>query len=118
MRQLGGSIGINSLVVLISQRTQFHSDALTATQTPANPVSREFLDAVQHLLNESGVPAAIHQPGALHYLGNVIEAQATTFGFQDGFSCISIVFVCALIPVWILKRAGQVKNVQEDPSRI
>ncbi len=118
MRQLGGSIGINSLVVLISQRTQFHSDALTATQTPANPVSREFLDAVEHLLDESGVPAAIHQPGALHYLGSVIEAQATTLGFQDGFSCISIVFVCALIPVWILKRAGQVKNVQENPSRI
>ena len=111
MRQLGGSIGINSLVVLISQRTQFHSDALTATQTPANPVSREFLDAVEHLLDESGVPAAVHQPGALHYLGNVIEAQATTLGFQDGFSFISIVFVCALIPVWILKRAGQVKNV-------
>jgi EmrB/QacA subfamily drug resistance transporter len=111
MRQLGGSVGINSLVLLISQRTQFHSDALTTTQTAANPVSREFLDAVQNLLDESGVPAAIHEPGALHYLGSVIEAQAMTLGFQDGFSCISIVFICALIPVWILKRAGQGKNV-------
>lgn len=111
MRQLGGSVGINSLVVLISQRTQFHSDALTATQTPSNPVSREFLGTVEHLLDESGVPAAIQQSGALHYLGSVIEAQALTFGFQDGFSCISIVFVCALLPVWILKRAGQGKNV-------
>ena len=110
MRQLGGSVGINALVVLISQRTQFHSDALTTTQTPANPVSREFLDAVERLLDESGVPAAIHQPGALHYLGSVIEAQAATFGFQDGFIFLSIVFVCALIPVWILKRAGE-KNV-------
>ena len=109
MRQLGGSLGINAVVLLISQRTQFHSDALTPTQTPGNPVSREFLDAVEHLLDESGVPAAIHQPGALHYLGSVIEAQAATFGFQDGFSFISIVFVCALIPVWILKRAGQGK---------
>ncbi|MEC9152945.1 MAG: DHA2 family efflux MFS transporter permease subunit [Pseudomonadota bacterium] len=110
MRQLGGSIGINSVVVLISQRTLFHSDSLTTTQTPANPVSREFLEAVEHLLNESGVPAAIHQHGALHYLGSVIEAQAATYGFQDGFSFISIVFVCALIPVWILKRAGQGKT--------
>ena len=98
------------MVVLISQRTLFHSDSLTTTQTPANPVSREFLEAVEHLLNESGVPAAIHQHGALHYLGSVIEAQAATYGFQDGFSFISIVFVCALIPVWILKRAGQGKT--------
>lgn len=111
MRQLGGSVGINSLVVLMAQRTQFHSDALTATQTPANPVSREFLDAVVNLLDESGVPVALHQSGALHYLGNVIQAQAATLGFQDGFMFISIVFVCALIPVWILKRAGQGKNV-------
>ncbi len=111
MRQLGGSIGINAVVVLISQRTQFHSDALTTTQTPANPASREFLDVVKHLLDESGVPTAIHQPGALHYLGNVIEAQAATFGFQDGFLFISIVFVCALIPVWILKRAGRGTDV-------
>jgi MFS family permease len=111
MRQLGGSLGINSLVVLMAQRTQFHSDALTATQTPANPVSREFLDAVVNLLDESGVPVALHQSGALHYLGNVIQAQAATLGFQDGFMFISIVFVCSLIPVWILKRAGSGKNV-------
>lgn len=111
MRQLGGSVGINSLVVLMAQRTQFHSDALTTTQTPGNPASREFLDSVQHLLNESGVPAGIQHSGALHYLGSVIQAQAATLGFQDGFSFISIVFVCALIPVWILKRAGQGKNV-------
>lgn len=111
MRQLGGSVGINSLVVLMAQRTQFHSDALTATQTPANPVSREFLDSVENLLDESGVPEALHQSGALHYLGSVIEAQAATLGFQDGFMFISIVFVCALVPVWILKRVGQGKNV-------
>ena len=60
-----------------------------------------------NFMRQLGGSTAIHQPGALHYLGNVIEAQAATFGFQDGFLFISIVFVCALIPVWILKRAGR-----------
>jgi EmrB/QacA subfamily drug resistance transporter len=105
MRQLGGSIGINALVLFMAQRTDFHSDALTATQTADNPVVREFLDSTKSLLNESGVPAALHESGALHYLGDVVEAQAATHGFQDGFMFLSAVFVCSLIPVWILKRA-------------
>jgi len=111
MRQLGGSIGINSLVLFMAQRTEFHSDALTATQTADNPAVREFLDSVEVLLDESGVPSALHESGALHYLGEVIEAQAATQGFQDGFLFISFVFVCALIPTWILQRAGRKKDV-------
>ncbi|MEX2614484.1 MAG: DHA2 family efflux MFS transporter permease subunit [Alphaproteobacteria bacterium] len=111
MRQLGGSIGINSLVLFMSQRTEFHSDALTATQTADNPAVRGFLSSVESLLDKSGVPAALHEPGALHYLGEVVAAQAQTQGFQDGFLFVSFVFVCALIPTWILQRAGRVKNV-------
>lgn len=105
MRQLGGAVGINSLVLFMAQRTEFHGDALTATQTAGNPVVREFLDSVVALLDESGVPTALHESGALYYLGTVIEAQAATLGFQDGFLFVSTVFICALIPTWILKRA-------------
>jgi len=105
MRQLGGSVGINSLVLFMAQRTEFHSEALTATQTAGNPVLREFLNSVKMLLDESGVPSALQESGALHYLGTVVEAQAATQGFQDGFLFVSTVFICALIPTWILKRA-------------
>jgi EmrB/QacA subfamily drug resistance transporter len=105
MRQLGGSVGINSLVLFMAQRTEFHAEAMTTTQTAGNPVVREFLDSVALLLNESGVPSALHESGALHYLGTVIEAQAATQGFQDGFLFVSTVFICALIPTWIMKRA-------------
>ena len=53
----------------------------------------------------AGVPEALHQSGALHYLGQVIEAQAATLGFQDGFVMITVMFVLTLIPAWILGRA-------------
>jgi EmrB/QacA subfamily drug resistance transporter len=107
-RQLGGSCGITSLVVFMEQRTQFHGEAFTATQTPGNSVSKEMLDHVGTIMGEAGVPEALHGPGALHYLGQVIEAQATTLGYQDGFVMISVVFVLALIPAWILGRAKPV----------
>ena len=105
IRQLGGAFGLNIFVVIVETRTAFHSEGLTATQTAANPSSREFLGKVENLLNEAGVPEAIQQPGALDYLGKVIHAQATTFGFQDGFLVVAVLFVFALIPAWNLGRS-------------
>jgi MFS family permease len=104
-RQFGGAVGITSFVVFAEQRTQFHSEALTATQTPDNAVSQQMLDQVGTIMGEAGLPQGLHQSGALHYLGSVIEAQALTLGYQDGFIMISIVFGLALIPAWILGRA-------------
>ena len=109
IRQLGGAFGVNIIVVIMETRTAFHSDQLTATQTAANPTSREFLGKVEALLKQAGVPEAIQQPGALDYLGKVIHAQAFTKGFQDAFMIIAFTFICALVPAWILgrKRARQ-----------
>lgn len=103
-RQLGGAFGVNATVVVIEQRTAMHADALTATQTSANSLTREMLDKVEKLLSESGVPLAEQSMGALDYLSQVITEQAATFGFQDAFLVICMVFVLGLIPAYILKR--------------
>jgi EmrB/QacA subfamily drug resistance transporter len=103
-RLMGGAFGVNTLVVFMEQRTQFHAASLTATQTSRNESSRELLDRVADLLGQGGVSDATLQPGALHFLGRVIEAQANTMGFQDGFMILTAVFICALIPAWSLGR--------------
>jgi EmrB/QacA subfamily drug resistance transporter len=113
-RQFGGAFGITSLVVFTERRIQFHGEALTATQTPGNPVSREMLDQVGALMGEAGLPESLHDSGALNYLGKVIEAQALTMGYQDGFIMISIVFSLALIPAWILGRAKPVGRARKS----
>lgn len=101
-RQLGGTLGTNAWVVFVEMRTQFHADAFTATQDAANIASRELLDKVGQILREGGVTDANSQSTALHYLGQVVHAQATTLGFQDGFFIFVIVFVLAMIPAWML----------------
>ena len=60
-------------------------------------------DFTLQLLDESGVPVALHQSGALHYLGNVIQAQAATLGFQDGFMAP---LGAILGPLWIPDQLG------------
>ena len=105
IRQLGGSCGVTALVVFIEQRTQLHANAMAATQTAGNTTTQELLSAVNGLLARAGVPENVRGPGALHYLGEVIEAQASARGFSDGFLIIAVVFVLAIVPAWNMGKA-------------
>ncbi|MCB1743273.1 MAG: DHA2 family efflux MFS transporter permease subunit [Gammaproteobacteria bacterium] len=115
-RQFGGAVGITSIVVFMERRTQFHGDALAATQTADNVASAELLERVRSLMGEGGVVEPQRAAAALHYLGQVVEAQATTMGFKDGFMALVVVFVLALFPAWLLgavrrRSAGQAGRV-------
>jgi EmrB/QacA subfamily drug resistance transporter len=105
MRQLGGSCGVTALVIFIERRTQFHVEAMAATQTAANTASLDLLSKVSALLAQAGVSENVRGPGALHYLGQVIEEQASARGFSDGFLIIALVFMLAVIPAWNLGKA-------------
>jgi len=106
LRQLGGAFGINLTAVALEVRTARHADQIAATQTPDNAQSMELLSRVGELLHRSGVPDAVTGPGALDYLGQVVYAQARTLGFQDTFFYTFFAFALALIPAWLLGRAG------------
>lgn len=103
-RQLGGAFGVNLLSVMLDRRTFFHSDTLTATQTPGNSATAELLRTIQGLLARSGVPEDLQMAGALNYLGRVIYAQAYTLGFRDSFLLVGVIFTFALIPAWLMGR--------------
>ena len=104
-RQLGGALGINTLVAWLEIRTQFHSDALTATQVADNAATRELLEQTSRLLAEGGIAESMRQALALDHLGQMIQAQADTLAFQDGFRLVALVFLVALIPAWVLGRS-------------
>jgi DHA2 family multidrug resistance protein len=103
-RQFGGSLGLTAWVAFVQNRTQVHSEALTATQSSSNTTTQEMLKGIGRILSEAGLPADLQGPGALHYLGEVIQAQASTLGFQDGFMLLVSFFLCAMIPAYLLGR--------------
>lgn len=104
---LGGSCGINTLVVVLERRVMFHGNAFAATQTSGNNATRELLGAVHGMLGEGGVPDALRHPVALDYLGDVLNAQANTLGFQDGFITMGAVSMLTVVPVLLLMRRHQ-----------
>ena len=101
-RQLGGAFGINTLVALLERRTEFHVDAMAATQGAGNVAMRELLNHARDLLAPSGLPETTHDLVALDHLGRMIEAQASTNAYQDGFVLVTCVFVLALVPTWLI----------------
>lgn len=107
IRQLGGAAGTNLIVVWLQLRTHFHAEVLAATQTAANDTSRIFLGHVGSQLDAAGIPAPLQHPLALDYLGKVVYAQAQTMGFQDCFLVLAVVFVVALFPAWLLRKADR-----------
>lgn len=117
IRQMGGAFGVNLTAVTLEVSTARHADLLAATQTPDNAESMELLGRVAALLHRAGVPDAVLGPGALDYLGDVVYAQARTLGFQDAFFHICFAFVLALVPAWLLRRAGRLRPaVQRSPA--
>ena len=103
-RQFGGSLGLTAWVAFVQFRTQFHGESLTATQSSDNATTQEMMSGIGRILSEAGLPADVHTASALHFLGEVIHAQASTFGFQDGFLLLVFFFVCAMIPAYLLGR--------------
>ena len=112
-RQIGGAFGVNLLSVILDRRTFFHSDTITAMQTSANSATMELLRQMENLLARAGVPENLQGPGALHFLGDVIHAQAYTMGFRDSFLVVGVVYVLAMIPAWIMARTGAPPHTEQ-----
>ena len=106
-RQLGGAFGVNLLSVYLDRRTFFHSNTMTSMQTAANSATAQLLDAVQQLLAQAGASTHVQSAGALHFLGRVVYAQAYTMAFRDCFLIVTLVFMFALVPAWIMGKKAR-----------
>ena len=105
VRQLGGAFGVNLLSVFLERRTIFHADALAATQTSGNSTTATLLHQLTGIFGHAGLPDIQQIPAALWYLGQMIAIQASTLAFRDGFLVVTLIFLVALLPTWILHRA-------------
>jgi MFS transporter, DHA2 family, multidrug resistance protein len=103
-RQLVGSLGTNIWVVAVDWRIDFHANALTGAQAAATGANAELLRGVAQIYREAGVPESAHEAGGLHYLGQIIEAQANALGFQDGFWILAASYAIGIIPAWWMGR--------------
>ncbi len=115
IRNVGGGFGIALLTAYFQHRTQLHGQAFAATQTSDNTTTLELLGGIQGLLAASGIPESTQAATALHYLSQVVLAQASTLGFKDTFLAIAIVSLLAAGPAWLIGQAKPPPHRPRDP---
>lgn len=75
------------------------------SQTSNNPATMDLLEKVAGIVRSAGLPDFQRLPAALQYLSQMISIQANTLAFQDGFLVVTLIFLIALVPTWMLHRA-------------
>ena len=92
MRNIGSSIGISVVSVLLTRNIQINHAELSAGMTPFNP----------NLIGASPLAAA-GDPTALSQIDGMINIQALMISYIDDFKLMMIITLCA-IPLALLLR--------------
>jgi DHA2 family multidrug resistance protein len=93
VRNLGSSIGISIVTVVLSRNIQINHAELSAAMTPFN----------QNLI-EAMPGAAAGDPAALMKMDGMVNVQALMISYVNDFKLMMIVTLCALPLVFLLKK--------------
>lgn len=104
MRNLGGSIGIASIMTLLVRGTQAHRTILVAHLVPGNPVMGQWLGGLEaKLAGPGGLGSADAPSRALGLLDRLVQQQATYAAYVDNFRMLGILALLC-IPLVLLFR--------------
>lgn len=110
-RNLGGTVGIATVQILLAQRQQFHQARLVEGLNPLNPNYTAGLDRLTHGLIGQGQSAVAASGEAVATLYGVVQRQAAMLSFIDVFHVLMVV-VLAAIPL-LLFMQGQKAGTAE-----
>lgn len=94
-RDLGGAIGLASIVTIMNSRFDFHWSRLIEDINPARPVVQQFLEAQAGRLEPliSGDP---HQAG-IKLLANLVQREALVMTFNDVLMLMGVLFLVGIL---------------------
>lgn len=105
-RQLGGSVGIAILTMLLDRREAFHRAMLVTHVTPYDPETNQRLDLLTGLFQSQGMDAVTAHQQALTVIDQTINQQAAVLSFADIFRVVGVVFLCSLPLLLFLGKGG------------
>jgi DHA2 family multidrug resistance protein len=109
-RQLGGSVGVALLTVLLDTRTAFHRSVLTEKLDAWGPRTLERVGLYTQAMMAKGATAAEAKQKALALVDGGVRLQALVMSFGDTFWATAALIVCTLPLVLLLgKGAGKVE---------
>jgi DHA2 family multidrug resistance protein len=101
MRNIGGSVGIASVITLLVRGSQVHQTILAADAGAGNPVAGRLVRGLQGRLFSQGTdPVTAHQK-ALGALYRSVQQQSALLAYADNFRLIAVLSL-ACIPLVLL----------------
>jgi DHA2 family multidrug resistance protein len=105
LRNLGGSFGVAFVTTILARREQFHQARLVDHLTPFNSAYQVFSEKSSHLLNFLGLEGSLADRGGLALIYRDLLRQASMMSFNDAFHLVSIMMICVLPLVLLMRRA-------------
>ncbi len=106
-RNLGGSLGIAGLQIMLANRSQYHHNVLSAHTSQFDPIFQERVAALTRTFTQMGNDAALSTQMAYQAIYGQLQRQAAMLGYLDAifvFACVSL----AMAPVaFLMKRASR-----------
>jgi DHA2 family multidrug resistance protein len=114
MRNLGGSFGIAAATTLLARRSQFHQNHLVERLNPLSLPFNEWMERAGNLLGLGPDWNLWDTPVPLAGLYQEVQRQAQMLAFCDDYWFFTIVFLCLLPLVLLMRRLprGEVKSVE------
>ena len=101
-RNIGGSVGISMLLLIVDRRMQFHQATLVQHMTPYDPYYTAMTGATVNMLTPvAGAANAPH--AALGVLYGFLQQQSALLAFIDAFHFVTVISLIAIPLAFFLK---------------
>jgi MFS transporter, DHA2 family, multidrug resistance protein len=101
-RDLGGAIGLATIVTLMNERVHFHWNRLIENVNPARPVVQQFLEAQANRLD--GLISGDPSRAALKMLSNAVQREALVLTYNDLLLLIGALFIVGVMLLPLVSR--------------
>jgi DHA2 family multidrug resistance protein len=104
MRNIGGSIGIASIMTLLVRNSQVHQSILAADAGAGNPIAGGFVRGLQTKLFAQGADAVTAHQKALGALYRSVQQQAALLAYTDSFRFMAFLSLLCIPLVLLFQR--------------
>jgi DHA2 family multidrug resistance protein len=108
-RNLGGSLGISALSVILARRSQYHQSVLSAHTSQFDPMFQQRISALAQNFHAMGTDMVRATQMAQQVIYGTLQRQAAMLGYLDAIMIFAI--LCAVIAptAFLMKRAPRAK---------
>ncbi|HWR90556.1 MAG TPA: DHA2 family efflux MFS transporter permease subunit [Dissulfurispiraceae bacterium] len=106
LRNLGGSFGVAFVTTMLTRRSQMHQTNLVANLTPFDTAYQAASEQTSQLMQMKGLSGPLADQAGLGVIYRELLRQASVLSFNDAFLAISVMLLC-ILPLVLLMRRGQ-----------